>query len=171
MAVVNIKSSSITSRDASPRALSNASLAKSKLMEALGVCAVGVADNTGSQYRFCQIPSNARINRVLLYQTILDGGGGTSAHGIALYDTTENGAAVVDATFFASAVASSTGVVNGTDVTHEDADDTALANMEKMIWQQLGLSADPCKMYDVVAVSTGDADIAGTMALKVRYVI
>ena len=76
----------------------------------------------------------------------------------------------MDADFFGSAVSLKDGALNGTDITHEsavfDPDD-----IEKMIWQALGLSADPKIMYDVAATLTAAADAAGTISLKIRYCV
>lgn len=167
MAVVNIKSGSITNRDASPRVLSNSNLMGAHLKEFIGLCTSTSGDNIDSVYRFGQIPSNARISQILLY---CDDLGSTTIADFGLHDTTENGAAVVDRTFFASAVSLKDGALNGSDITHEDADDTSLANMEKMIWQQLGLSADPNKFYDVTAMLTAANNGTGSILLKVAYV-
>ena len=169
MAVVNVKSATITNRDTSPVVLSNSNLAGGHVFEAVGKCEAAVDNNSGSTYRFCSIPSNAVVNRVLLYEDVMDSGATTQALDIGLYETTANGGAVVDADFFASAVVGLVTALNGVDVTHEAANAFDISLGDKMIWQLLNLSSDPCKMYDVVATSTGDNDTAGTILLKVRY--
>lgn len=168
MGVVNVLSEHITNRDASPRALSNASLSKSELFEAVGKLEVGATDLTGSTYRFCQIPSNAVLHDILLWTDVLDSGAATMAFDLGLYETTENASAVKDVDFFATAILGLITAMNGVRVGHEVLD---INKGEKMIWQILGLAADPCKMYDVVATTTGDNDTAGTILLKVQYKI
>ncbi len=169
MSVVNVKSGSITNRDATPRALSNSNISKATVFEAVGVCEAGAADSTGSTYRFCSIPSNAVIKKVSLYADVLNGGATSQAMDVGLYNTTENGSAVVDADFFAAAVVGLAAVSAGVDITHQAASAFDIDDAEKMVWQALGLTTDPCKMYDVVATSTGDNDAAGTICLKVRF--
>ncbi len=170
MSVVNVKSGVITNRDATPRVLSNSNIAKAKIIAAVGTLEAGATDSTGSTYRFMQVPSNAVVSKLLLYADILDGGATTAAFDVGLYDTTENGSAVVDADFFAAAYVGLTSAVTAIDITHQ----SGVYNIddgEKMLWQGLGLSSDPKKFYDVVATTTGDFDAAATITLKARYKI
>ena len=62
-----------------------------------------------------------------------------------------------------------------TDVTHEaDPADAGAgygnADVEKPLWQALGLTADPNKLYDIAVTLTAAAGSAGTVSLKVQYV-
>jgi len=167
MAVVTRKSGVITNRDSSPVVLSNANIAGADLKECVGTLETVNGDSIASIYIFGQIPSNARVSQVLLHS---DDIGATTIADFGLYKTTADGGAVVDADFFGSAVSLKDGALNGTDITHEsavfDPDD-----IEKMIWQALGLSADPKIMYDVAATLTAAADAAGTISLKIRYCV
>lgn len=167
MAVVTRKSGAITNRDSSPVVLSNSNIAGAELRECVGTLETVNGDSIASVYIFGQIPSNARVSQVLLY---CDDIGTTTISDFGLYRTTADGGAVVDADFFGSAVNISSGALNGTDITHEsavfDPDD-----IEKMIWQALGLSADPKIMYDVAGTLTAAADAAGTITLKIRYCV
>ena len=45
-----------------------------------------------------------------------------------------------------------------------------LADVEKSLWQALGLAADPGKQYDIAVTLTAAAGSAGTIALKMQYV-
>ena len=166
MAVENLLSGGITNRDATPRVKNN-SLIEGRMRAAAGTVEVSASASISSTYRFFQIPSNCRVDQILLYSDDL---GTTGLTDIGIYQTTENGGAVVDADFFASAVDVKTAALNGSDVTHEsgayDIDD-----VEKPLWQALGLSADPCRAYDVVATLTEAASAGGTMSLKCRYSI
>lgn len=167
MAVVTTKSGAITNRDASPRVLSNANIAGGMLKEAVGTIETVSGDDIASVYLLCSIPSNARISDVHLYA---DDIGTTTIANFGLYQTTANGGAVVDADFFASAVSLKDGALNGSLIGHESAV-MGLEDAEKMVWQALGLSADPCIDYDVAATLTAAADAAGTITLKVQYVV
>ncbi len=170
MALVNLKSGVITNRDASPKVLSNGNIAGGQLYSAIATIEVGATDAATSTYKFFSIPSNAVVQRLLLYMDVMDSGATTFAIDVGLYDTTANGGLVVDADFFASAVVGLVTAINGTKIGTE-ADD--IANGEKMIWEHssLSLTVDPKKMYDVVATSTGDADTAGTVTLKIFYTV
>lgn len=167
MAVVTTKSGPITNRDATPVVLNNSSVAAGKLQEFAGTLESVSGDSIGSKYIFGQVPSNARISQVLLY---CDDVGTTTISDFGIYKNTADGGAVVDADFFASAVSLKDGALNGSDITHEsgayDIDD-----VEKPLWLALGLSADPCLMYDVVGTLTAASDAAGTISLKVKYAI
>lgn len=167
MAVVTTKSGVITNRDATPAVLNNPSVDGGMLKEAAGTIESVNGDSIGSKYVMCQVPSNARISQVLLY---CDDVGTTTVADIGIYQTTANGAAVVDADFFGSAVSIKDGALNAVDVTHEsgvyDIDD-----VEKPLWSALGLSADPGRFYDVVLTLTAASDSAGTVSLKVKYAI
>lgn len=166
MAVVTTKSGAITNRDATPRELNDNFLEGGMLKESVGKVEVATGDSSTSKYIMMQVPSNARISQLLLYSD--DMGTGTLAD-VGIWDTTDNGSAVVDADFFASAVSLKDGAVNGTDIAHEsgvfNVDDA-----EKPLWEALGLSSDPNKYYDVVAQLTADADTGGTLTMKLRYV-
>lgn len=166
MAVVTTKSGAITNRDNTPVVLSNMNIAGGALKEAVGTVEAANGDSIGSKYIFCSIPSNCRVSQVLLFS---DDIGTTTIADFGIYRSTADGSAVVDADFFGSAVSLKDGALNGSDITHEsavyDPDD-----IEKPLWQALGLSSDPKVMYDVVATLTAAADAAGTITLKVRYV-
>lgn len=167
MAVVTTKSGAITNRDTTPQVQNSAYLSGGMVRESVGTVEAANGDSIGSKYILASIPSNARVSQILLY---CDDVGTTTAADFGLYQTTLNGSAVVDADLFGSAISLSGGPLNGTDITHEsavfDPDD-----VEKQLWSALGLSSDPCLMYDVVATLTGAADAAGTISLKIRYVV
>lgn len=167
MAVVSTKSSVITNRDATPAVLSNANLLKGTMLEAVGMVEAANGDSIGSKYFMVTVPSNARISQVLLS---CDDIGTTTIADVGVYKSTADGGTVVDADFFGSAVSLKDGALTNSDVTHEsgayDIDDS-----EKMLWSALGLTADPNINYDIILTLTAAADAAGTIVLKVRYVI
>lgn len=170
MAVVTTKSGAITNRDAGTK--NSAFLEQAVIREAVGVIEGANGDSIASKYVMCQVPSNARISRVLLSCDAVSTSGATD---VGIYETTAAGGAVVDADFFASAVVLTAALVHS-DITHEaDAADAGagygLSDTEKPLWQALGLSADPQKSYDVVCTLTTALGGAGTVGLKVQYVV
>ncbi len=166
MAIVNTKATAITNRDADPAVLTNAVISRAALLEAVGTIETVSGDSVGSTYRMGQIPSNARVSQLLLYA---DDIGTTTAADFGLYQTTKNGGAVVDADFFASAVALNAAALNAVDITHEAAGAYEIADVELRLWEALGLSEDPRLDYDIVATLTGIANGVGTISLKMRY--
>lgn len=166
MAVVEVKSGPITNRDATPR-VKNDQLEGGRLLECAGTVEVTTGNSSLSTYRMFQIPSNARVSQMLVYS---DDMGTATAGDIGIYDTTDNAGAVVDADFFASALSLNGGALSGSDVTHESGV-YGVEDLEKPLWEALGLSADPHKMYDVVLTLTADSDAGGTFSLLGRYVV
>lgn len=165
MATENVLSGSITNRDATPAVLNNGQGAV--VRRVFGTAEAAAAGDAGSTYRICFVPSNARAIRVVL---ACDDLGTTATLNVGIYQTTANGSAVVDAGFFASAVNANTAAVAETMVSHESGVYN-IDDIEKPLWQALGLSADSNRDYDVVVTSAGDIDAAGTITLVVDYVI
>lgn len=170
MATVSVSSTQITNRDASPRVLSNSRISRGPLLGSMGVCATSAADDIGSKYKFCSVPSNARIAQLLLSNSSL---GTAGAMDVGVYQTTDNGGAVVDADFFASAVAL-TSAQSNVDITSEANGANASIgkeDLEKPLWEALGLSADPKRDYDIVGTVTTATIDAGYVALQATYQI
>lgn len=170
MAVVTTKSTSITNADALPRVPTNPHVARGSKKEAVGFVEAVSGDSIGSVYRLVRVKSSDRISRILLSCDAIT----TCAGDVGIYQTADNGGAVVDADFFASAQSLASALVNS-DVTHEaDAADAGagfgLADVEKQLWQALGLTADPCRDYDVAVTLTAAAGSAGTVVLRAEVV-
>lgn len=166
MATVSLNSTQITNRDASPREASNSRLVKAQVYSSIGYLESSAADDIGSTYRLCQVPSNARLSRVMLS---CDSSGSVGTADIGIYQTTANGGAVVDADLFASAQALTTALEQA-DVLLES-DEYDISEMEKPLWEVLGLSEDSHREYDVVMTLTAATESAASICLEVLYVI
>ncbi len=170
MAVVNTKSTAVTNADAATQTNISLKIAGGRLRESVGTVEAVNGDSIGSTFRLARIRSNDRVSRVMLSCDAI-----TSCAGdVGIYDIAANGGAVVDADFFASAQSLASALVNA-DVTHEaDAADAGAgfghADVEKPLWQALGLAADPYKLYDIAVTLTAAAAANGTIAMKVQYV-
>lgn len=164
MAVENLKSGVITNRDATPPVLTTAN--PGQVFRSYGKIEAAGGD-LASTYRFCTVPSNAKLVRCWFSSDDLSGSGATL--NLGLYQTTANGGAVVDQDFFASALDVATAAVAVTEVTFERGA-TLIDELEQPLWQRLGLSADTQRDYDVVGV-TATAGATGTMVVWVEYVI
>ena len=170
MAVELLSSTCITNSDATPPVVNAIRLQGGRIKRSVGVKDVSATASIASIVRLVRVKSSDVIDRVLLSCDAI-----TSAAGdIGIYDVARvNSGAVVDVDFFASAQSLAAALVN-TDVTHE-ADPTdagagyGLADVEKPLWQALGLTADPGKEYDIAVTLTAAATAAGTIALRVYY--
>ncbi len=167
MAVEDRKSGPLTNRDADPRVKVNSQVMQGSLRSAVGTMESVALDSIGSTYRFFEVPSNALVKDLKIYS---DDQGATTIADFGIYQTTENGGAVVDADFFASALSLKDGALSAVDITHESGV-FGLEDAEKPLWEALGLSEDPKIMYDVVATLTAAVDTGGTNTLKMSYVI
>lgn len=165
MGVETRKSKAITNRDASPQVKNVASLAAGTLREIVGVVTgIATTDDVGSTYVLGQIPSNARVSEILL--TCTDSGD-TGAIDLGVYRTTQDGGAAVQVDLFASGQVMTTALTKS-DITHESGVFTAYEK-EQLIWEALGLSADPSIMYDLVATLTAVTTAETSLAINLRY--
>lgn len=165
MAVANTKSTHITNADATPPTLTNSTSGHGRLMQGTGTVETLAADDAASVYRLVRVPSNARISSILLASDAITG---ANASDVGVYQTAENGGAVVDADFFATDVDISSAIAF-TEVILE-ATATDIAKCEYPLWQLLGLTADSKRFYDI-AVTVNDVTAAGTISMKVNYVL
>lgn len=171
MAVVTTKATAVTNADATTQTNNSQKIQGGRLRENVGTLEAVSGDSIGSIYRLARVSSGDRISRILLSCDAIT----TCAGDVGVYDVTNvNAGAVIDVDFFASAQSLATALVHQ-DVTHEaDAADAGagfgLADVEKPLWQALGLTADPGKQYDIAVTLTAAAGSAGTVAMKVQYV-
>lgn len=167
MATETLLSTYITNRDATPRVTTDSHHAGAVLREAFGQVNVTTGMTSGSIYRMVQVPANARIREVIVTNPAH---GASSAFDVGLYKTTVDGGAVVDADFFASALAC-TSANSGVDVTAESGVYT-LDEYEKALWDAAGMSAAPASGYLDICL-TNTATNAGTarIGVLVRYVV
>jgi hypothetical protein len=179
MAVVFLKSPSITNRDAQPPVLDTAGYQGSpaRLVEVYDfIASITAAASVLSVFRFASIPSNAVVASVQVWSGAQTAG----AVSIGIYRNTKDGGLVAfgaqgtgSDVFFTKAL-SIAAAVNGTEVVFGVGTSlNSLALMDQPIWQAIGMVADPVAMLDVcmtvdtTAITTG----TGAAALRVRYKI
>jgi hypothetical protein len=171
MAVVNTKATAVTNGDAATQTPNAQKIDGGRLRERVGTCELANGDSIASTIRLARVKSGDRISRVLLSCDAITSGAGD----VGIYDVASvNSGTAIDVDFFASAQSIASALVNQ-DITHEaDAADAGagfgLADVEKPLWQALGLASDPGKLYDVVLTLTAATTAAGTVSLKVQYV-
>lgn len=165
MAVANTKSTQITNADATPRLLTTSYIAGGLKRISRGTVETLVTDDAASVYRLVRLPSNAVIDHIWLASDAITG---ASASDVGVYQTADNGGAVVDADFFATDVDISSATAF-TDVILE-ATVTDKAKVEYRLWELLGLTTDPVRDYDI-AVTVNDVTAAGTISMKVEWTV
>jgi hypothetical protein len=166
--MANVNSTWIGNAVASPKVFTNSNQSAGRMFSAKSVATVSATQASGDTIRMVRVPSNARIDAVLLTT-----GDATTAGAIniGVWQTVDNGGAVADADLFASALALTGGPFTRSDQTWESGEYT-YAESCLPLWQVLGLTADPNREYDIVAqVSTTGDGMGTTMVLEVQYVI
>lgn len=149
MAVVPRSSTTITNQTAEPSVINGPPRGPRTLRSIRERIASAADDTANSVYRFFRIPSDC--TPVGLYISAADA---TTAGiiSIGLYETAENGGAVVDADLF-STIDLSGGPFLQSPVIFESGEYTQAESMQAL-WVTLGLTADPNKEYDVCALVT-----------------
>ena len=168
MAVVTVKSGSITNRDATPPVLSNDYLTRSLVYHAGGICTVTNGDSIASAYKFCSVPSNAFLIAAILSNDAITGASAT----FDLYDTTANGGLIVPTTgtkFISDAISIATAATDKFILGSGASPGDTNPNGEKRVWEILGLSADPVKLYDCVMTLTVAATATGVCSFNVLF--
>lgn len=168
MAVVTTKSTAMTNFTATPKVPNSANVVNGNLRESQGFAVIANGDSVASKYPLFPLRSSDRVSQILVYSPDI---GTTTAGDLGLYRLDDDGGAVVDVDFFASALSLNGGALNGSDITFEAAAAGGLiANGEKRVWEALGLTSDPNLVYQVVLTLTGAADAAGTALFRMRFV-
>lgn len=164
MSAEHLKSQTITDATATPIVLTTAHRAGGNVKAAGGTITPTAAAEANSTYRFCRVPSNARILRVLWTSADF-----TTAGAVNVGVYAKDGGAVVDADLFAAALALQSGPYAHSDITFSSGEYT-VAEADKMLWEVLGLSADPQTEYDITATVSTQFDGGKAMRLDVEYV-
>jgi len=164
MAEVELKSTTITNRDATPAKLTDARISGGMLREACGHVQSNSDDSGNSEYLMCIVPSNARVSQILLSS---DDSGTTGTANVGVFDMDGD---VVDEDLFALAVDINTAALTHSDVTYESGN-FGVEDSEKPLWEALGNSEDTQTEYIIGLKLTAAVTAATDMALKVRYVI
>jgi hypothetical protein len=153
MAVVNRSSTAITNADSTPPVFNTAGLGLGQCVGLQAYIANAADDSATSVHRIARVPSNFRIADITLTTADATTAG---AIDIGLYDIPSvNGGAVVEVDLFTDGFALTNGPYNKVSMIHDPNGDFALANAGKMLWEVLGLTADPMKMYDIaVTIAT-----------------
>lgn len=179
----HLKSAQITALDATQPAgdiLSSGFGAPGRLVNVAGTVTTVSADATGSTYQLVRIPSDAVVKQVLFAAAAMSGG----KFQLSVYysDSTIDGTQVANqglivptngAAFFASDIDCTSAVAQTDETFQNQATSTAyqLTQINKRLWDALGLTTDPGGFFDIVAVCHTTAVTTGAaMTLQVNYV-
>lgn len=163
--MADVDSTLISNRAATPRVANDPWTNAVVKTTGPGQLEVSTAVDATHVLRFCRVKSNAVIHAVFLSCDAVSTSG---AGDIGIYQTDDNGGAVVDADFFASAQVVTTALARS-DVTHESGV-YGIEDRDKPLWEALGLSADPQIDYDIAMLVTTDMGGAGTLVVEALYV-
>lgn len=162
--MASTKSTQISNAEAATFTPTDQLIAGGRLREAVGTVEAAAADDAGHEYRLMRVHSSWRVSQLEIANDAITN---MTTADIGLYDVEDGD--VVDVDFFGSAVDMSSANAF-TDYTYE-ATATQIVDVEQALWEQLGLSEDPNKYYEVaVTATTNDATGAGTIAGRLRYV-
>lgn len=166
--MANVNSTWITNAVATPPVLTNSAVSNGNLKVAHSIATTSATQASGDTIRMVRVPSNACIKSVLLTAADATTAGAVN---IGIWQTADNGGAVVDADLFASALALTGGPFERADQVWES-DEYTYAESFLPLWSALGLSADPGREYDVVLqVSTTFDGGPTAIGLEVHYVV
>lgn len=165
MAVVTVKSTVISNRDAVPAVINDGRLERGSLRSSHGYVTATNGDSATSKYILASLPSTAMVRQILFSCANL---GASSAINLGVYRNTKDGGAAVSASLFASAQATSAALSN-TDVTNQSGSFT-LDKQEQPLWQAAGMSADPGGYLDIAAAVSVSIAATGLLGANVEYV-
>ena len=164
MAVVNTLSTLVTNADASPRVMNPVIEDGGRERSIFGAVVVAAGDDDTSTFRVCRVKSHWRIKSILKRNDAITGG---TDYDVGLYDTAENGGAVVDVNAYADAISLAAADTAGTDVAF---DARAIENGGNTVWEDLGLTSDPGLEYDLVFTGVTVGTAAGDITADVTFV-
>lgn len=168
MAVVTLKSATITNRDALPRIINDGRLERGVMKSFKGFVTAANGDSIGSKYIIGAVPSTAIVRQLLLSCDAIT----SSATDVGVYrPTSSDGTAgtVVSANLFSAAFSIAAARTAYTDVTNQGGT-YSIDKQEQPLWQAAGLTADPGGTFDIVFTLTAATTASGRVGLIGHYV-
>ena len=172
MAVVTIKSLTITDQDASPRVSSQSGKGagfRAKEFDAFAQATNG--DSAASKYILFRVPSSIRVKDVIL-EAEARGAACTVNYGWYFASRVEDigagqvAGAVINASFHAAAVAQ-TAAILPTNIVNAAGGTYTVDKRSQPLWQALGLATDPGGKFDFVATVAVAVAATGKIYAKV----
>jgi len=165
-----LSSQEFLNRATYPIAPTNPALSGPAMLQAKQGAVTAVAAATGSVYRLTSVPSNARLEGIVLRNAAL---AGVTAVDIGLAEQLPPGTPFTAAPTYANSVAGNQNCY-ATGQTLAAAGNTGtnlvnLATCTKRVWEVAGFTADPGRAFDLVATVTTGAAVGGQIAVNVTY--
>lgn len=168
MATANTKSTSITNNDASPPVMNSPRIDGGVLREKVGTVEIAAADDANSVYRMVRVHSSWRISEILRFNDAITSG---TDYDVGVYDTAENGGAVINVNVFADAISlASAATTSPVRDMYETGGDIGVEDIEQPLWEMAGLASDPGKYMDLCYTGVTPGSGAGTLSVLVRFV-
>jgi len=167
MAVVTTKTTRISNAEAAVQTLDSVGVNHGRVRRVVGTLESVSGDSIASIYRMVRVHSSWSIVSIKLFCDAL---GGTAAADVGLYQTTANpanGGAVVDVDAYATATTLVSAITTGSEIAYEVRD---IANCQRQVWQDAGLTSDPNRWYELALTLTAASSANGTVTLDVLYV-
>ena len=171
----------ITNLDATPRTTLEAASGGGKLRVFMDTIAAGTGDlDNDDIIVLAQVPSNAKLTSIRIYNDDLNSGSGTFNVGLyngpqayTISGTTTDAEAVIDEDCYATnsdAFQAATTVTTGTEELITDTRNiNAIANF---VWEDGGLSEDPkVPLRIAITMSATGTAVAGDITMVVQYVV
>jgi len=172
----NTKSTQIQNAEASPRVMNDPHHSHGRLRIKSETVAVAAADDDTSVYRFFRVKSTDSIKSLKLYQ---DGITGATDYDLGLHQTTENGAAVLDADLYADglnlevacpAVPHVLATAPYLECRFGAASTANITDINNRVYDDAGLTqATAASEYDVTITANTVGSAAGDMTLVMEY--
>ncbi len=163
-AVNHNNGSLLTNTYATPQVANIAGADSAEMMVASSYCAIPAVatDLANSIYAFSRVKSSDVIHSLVFASSALTAG----AISIGLFFAGTSTVATTNADhLFATSINCGSAVVP----TEELYANLALTFAGKRVWEMLGLTSDPVKVYDIAGYSTTAATAAGTLACRVIW--
>jgi hypothetical protein len=153
-------STTLTNAQRIPMRLTPTFIHRGRIRESVAMIAVETTDKAGDIYRLTRVPSEARVSEVIVNHQAIAG----LAANIGLYKPNYAGGQVVNDSLFGGGHTFTSAELNAVIAPQKAAD------VEKQIWELLGLEADPHAEYDFCLTLTAPPTAAGNLAVRFKYV-
>jgi|TARA_A100001037_G_scaffold39904_1_gene31003 hypothetical protein len=166
--MANVNSDQVTNFLADPPVMNNPVNIHGIQRVACGTVAAAAGDlSAGDTIMLCQIPTNASVLSIKLFNDDLDSGTTLTVH-IGLY-TADGNVTAKDVDAYCSADTTARGAITaGTELAFEARD---INKMGQKVWQDAGDSSDPGGYYLIGFESEAAGDTAGDISWIVTYVV
>lgn len=171
MGVVNVKATQISNFDAQPRILTQPYIERTTEQTGIGIVSCGASDSAGSIYRLGFLPSGALLSSLSVMNDA-NTSGTSYKFGVALNTNDGGGLPVANSDqIFASVVSMASARTALTGILSPSILNAGglAANFNLRIWELLGLTSDPDKLYHLIMTAVTAGSAGGSVAAKYSY--